>query len=149
MRKLEVFTYHGKDLPVHYIETSTVNDDVECDVYEFVEDASKDLGIIRIQPGGATPLQRVLKGDKTIEGYISGQGILQVSNIEGDSKIYEFPINSQKFSEIVVNKHETMQWQSTGDTELVVYEICHPPYEDGRFLDLDSFTNSTEKRPAK
>jgi hypothetical protein len=35
--------------------------------------------------------------------------------------------------EVEVKIGETMQWQAAPDSDLEVYEICFPPYADGRF----------------
>ncbi len=90
------------------------------------------MGIIRVQPGYKTPLQKVLKGDRTVEGYISGNGRLIVSKGEQE-KIYESEEGVELKVDVMVG--ETMQWQA-GNTPLVAYEICFPPYEVGRFKDL-------------
>ena len=62
--RLNSFNFEGKDMSVNFIEMMEVVEGVECDVYEFIGDKSKDLGIIRIKAGGKTPLQKVLKGEK-------------------------------------------------------------------------------------
>ncbi len=61
---MESFNFEGKNSLVVFVETMEVDEGVECDVYEFIGDKSKDLGIIRIKAGGKTPLQKVLKGEK-------------------------------------------------------------------------------------
>ena len=60
------FEFESKRQAVKFVETVIVNDGVVCDVYSFPEDQSKDLGIIKIKPGYATPLQRVLEGERTL-----------------------------------------------------------------------------------
>lgn len=74
---------------VNFVETVDVREGVKCDVYEYVQDSSKDLGIITISPGKNTPLQRVLNGDKTIEGYISGKGKLTITKPNGQKNVFE------------------------------------------------------------
>ena len=32
---------------------------------------------------------------------------------------------------------EIMQWQADKDSPLVAYEICIPPYEDGRYENIE------------
>lgn len=121
-----------KDRSVEFIEAMDVAEGVECDVYKFVNDDSCDLGIIRIKPGCETPRQIVLKGDKTVEGYISGEGGLSIISADGTYK----KVAAQNGLEIVINIGESMQWIATDDSELVAYEICYPPYEPGRFRNL-------------
>jgi hypothetical protein len=83
------FTTKNKQERVKYIETLRVAKGVSCKVYVFPNDTDKDLGIIYIQPGCKTPLQKVLQGKKTIEGYISGKGKLIVKRKDGNTKIIE------------------------------------------------------------
>jgi len=119
--------------PLKFIETTRAAEGVERDVYKFTGDASRDLGIIRIDAGCKTPLQKVLKGDKTIEGYIFGRGRLVVTAPDGKEKIY----NKKKGLAVDVKIGELMQWQAADDANLEVYEICFPPYADGRFQNLE------------
>jgi hypothetical protein len=44
------FDFENKQQKVSFIETMRVVDGVECDVYTFDSDNTKDLGIIRIAP---------------------------------------------------------------------------------------------------
>jgi len=74
-------------------------------------------------------LQKVLKGDRTIEGYVSGEGESTIIGLDGKQKIYQ----AQKGLEVEVEIGELMQWQAAPDSDLEVYEICFPPYADGRF----------------
>ena len=30
-----------------------------------------------------------------------------------------------------------MQWEADKDSDLVAYEICFPPYEDGRYQNIE------------
>lgn len=129
---MESFNFEGKDLPVVFIETVKVAEGVACDVYTFVGDNGKDLGIITIRAGGKTPRQKVLRGDKTIEGYISGKGRLVITKPDGGQKVYI--AGGGLGVEVAVG--ETMQWQADADSNLVAYEICFPPYKEGRFENL-------------
>src|SRR3989338_4638596 len=85
---IKTFMFEGTEQRVSYKITTEVTDNVDCDVYEFLDDPKKDLGIIRIKPGGKTPLQKVLNGDKTIEGHISGRGKLTVIKAGGGKTEY-------------------------------------------------------------
>jgi hypothetical protein len=130
------FSFDGKRQPVSFVETLHVTNDVNCDVYAFDGDQTKDLGIIRIRPGGKTPLQKVLKGDKTIEGYISGTGKLIITQPDGKQKVYIADPKSPKPIVVTVGINEVMQWEADKESELTAYEICFPPYEDGRYENI-------------
>ena len=120
--------FEGVD--VTYIETTYPNEFVECDVYKFVDDRSRDLAIVRVQANAKTPIQRVLLGEETIERFMSGNGRFVVNDME-----YKFPNDSTDL--IVVRKGDIMQWHA-GDEGLTFYEICTPPYADGRFEEIKS-----------
>ena len=110
---------------------------VECDVHTFDGDDSKDLGVIRIDAGHKTPLQRVLNGDRTIEGYISGKGKLVIT--KSDDTQVEYQVNGEipKPFTVIVATGEKMQWQADNDSPLVAYEICFPPYAEGRYENIE------------
>lgn len=135
-QSVQSFNFEGKEQPISFIETMQVANGVSCKVYSFVDDKSKDLGIIRIKPNKRTPLQRVLKGDRTVEGYISGRGKLTITKTNGEKEVYI--ANGLSEEPIVVSVHigETMQWEADKDSDLLAYEICFPPYEDGRYEDI-------------
>lgn len=76
MDKLNDFTRSNETLTTSYIETIVVKEGVECDIYKFPSDESKDLALVRVSSGFKTPLQKVIKGAKTVEGYVSGKGTL-------------------------------------------------------------------------
>jgi hypothetical protein len=132
--KLTQFTIDGKSVPVRFVETQTVKDGVECDIYIFINDSSKDLAIVRVTKGYKTPLQRVLIGDKTIEGFYDGEGTLTLRTVDGKTDKYEFSSTDNK--EVVIGIGQIMQWYADGETDLTFYEICEPPYIDGRFENL-------------
>ncbi len=54
---------------INYNETLQVKDGVVCDTYAFEGDTLKDLAIVTVRVGFKTPLQRVMKGEQTIEGF--------------------------------------------------------------------------------
>jgi hypothetical protein len=126
---------HFNDEEVSFIETMQVKDGVTCDVYVFNNDVSKDLGVVTVSMGHKTPLQKVLLGDKTIEGFISGAGVLTINKENGNVESYKFPSDTQP-KEIEVKVGEIMQWEADKDVDLVFYEICYPPYKDGRYENL-------------
>lgn len=133
---LKNFNFEGNEQLVSYVKTMHVADGVDCEAYTFDGDLSKDLGIIKIRPGYKTPLQRVLKGDKTIEGYISGKGKLTLTKPDGTQEIHVVREESQGPFSITVRIGELMQWEATKNSDLVVYEACFPPYEDGRYENI-------------
>ncbi len=132
LEKYKPLTEFGGEA-VTFVETSQVKDGVVCDVYSFIDDNSKDLGIIRVSKGYQTPLQRVLKGDKTLETFLADQGILSVTDTDGVETRYNFP--SDTSTEVEIKVGDTVQWEATGDLEFA--EFCYPPYEDGRFKNLN------------
>ena len=133
-QKLTSFNFGNNELAVSFVETMIVKEGVECDVYKFVGDESKDLAIVRVKQGSKTPLQKILKGDKTIEGFVDGEGTLTIQKINGDNQSHTF--SKSDSGELEVSVGEIMQWHADGDTDLTFYEICWPPYEDGRFENL-------------
>ena len=133
MPKLSIFTYKGQDLKVKYVVTQTVKDGVECDIYAFKDDPTKDLAIVRVKKGFRTSKQLVVKGSYTIEGYVSGLAELTITNDANGDKLYTLP--NTNMNEVSVGIGEIMQWNAIED--LVFYELCDPPYEDGRFKDLE------------
>lgn len=72
-----------------------------------------------------------MKGERTIEIYISGKGKLIVTKIDGRKVVY-------KMGSVTVNIGELMQWQADKDSELVAAEVCFPPYKDGRYENIES-----------
>jgi hypothetical protein len=133
--QLQFFSFEGKDQPVTYVETMHVVDGVDCDVYSFIGDTSKDLGLVKIRPGSKTPLQRVVKGDRTVEGYVSGKGKLTITKTDGKQEVYVADGESPK-PVVTVGIGELMQWEADEKVGLVAYEICFPPYKEGRYEDL-------------
>lgn len=135
MSHLTYLAYGGKNLPVSFVETTAVQEGVMCDVYAV--DEERDLGVVTIQPGFHSPRQRVLKGTKTIQRFVSGAAQLSVTNQEGKEQAYSFPSSNEAHSnDIEVKVGEIMEWSSLGPDPLVYHEICEPPYEDGRFENL-------------
>ncbi len=132
---MKSFIFEDNSLPVTYISTLDVAPGVKCDTYVFDNDNTKDLAIIKIDSGCKTPLQKVLEGDKTIEGYISGYGQLIIHRSDNQLEIYEFPGTPTPFS-VNIRIGDTMQWQADQKSNLIVYEVCFPPYQDGRYENI-------------
>jgi len=131
--KLDTLTTRQGSFSITFVESQVVKEGVTADLYIFDDDSSKDLAIVNVAEGYKTPLQRILKGTKTIEGFMSGKGKLVITATDGATKSYSFDeTNSNTPSnEVEVHIGELMQWSA--DTDLTFYEICEPPYEDGRF----------------
>ncbi len=132
----EAFEFEGRSQPISFTRTMNVTEGVKCDVYNFPEDPNKDLGIIRIRAGAKTPQQRVLQGIRTIEGHINGSGRLVVIREGGKSEVYPVDPNAQDKLIVHIKIGDVMQWIAEPDSCLTVYEICIPPYQDGRYEDL-------------
>lgn len=128
------FDFEGSSLPIQYIETQDVKEGVVCDVYTFEGGSDKDLAIIRIKPGAKTPLQRILQGEKTVEGYISGKGRLVITRNSGKEEVFE--VSDKKPFSTTAMIRDIMQWHADSDSDLVAYEVCIPPYQDGRFENI-------------
>src|SRR5947207_150571 len=92
-----------------YKETVTINSTVKCSVYNFAETDGKDLGIITINKGGKTPLQRVVDGERTVEGHLWGKGRLVVTKVDGTKKVYPVSNDTGDFSKDV-EVGDLMQW---------------------------------------
>lgn len=135
-QNLKEFKLDSDPQSVEFVGTERVCEGVECDVYAFIGDESKDLGIIRVAPGFKTPLQKVVEGLRTIEGHISGEGQLTITREGGNCVIHSFCGDSQNRVLIDVDIGDLMQWKSTGSTRLMAFEICYPPYQDGRYEEI-------------
>lgn len=133
---LTEFEFEGLKLPVTYTETVNVAEGVTCDVYKFDGDNKKDLGIIHIQPGAKTPRQRVLTGERTIEGYVSGKGMFFIGPEPGIDVVHGVGAVPNDHFSISVERGEIMQWQAADDSKLTVFEVCYPPYAPGRYENL-------------
>ena len=130
--KLTSFILDNESHSVQFVETLAVKEGVECDTYSFIDNKSKDLAIVRVQGGYKTPLQLILSGSQTIEGFISGQGTLTIQEQNGESKKYSFKDGDNKPA-IPVTVGQIMQWEADKNSGIIFYELCYPPYKDGRF----------------
>jgi len=135
MPKIETFSFRGETLSAQLIETIQVFPGVVCDAYLHPETKERDLGVIYIDAGLRTFPQKVLKGEETIEGYISGKGRLIIRKANGERLVFEVGPESDGFSQNI-EVGDIMQWQA--DENLVVFEVCYPPYEDGRYENLEN-----------
>lgn len=131
---LTSFVVDGVPQPVVFVERYEVKDGVWCDVYSFVGDASKDLAVVTVSPGCSTPQQKVVDGDKTLEGYINGSGVFTVVKPNGSRFEYYFKPDIGTVQPVEVMVGDIMQWAAKRDESLTFYEICYPPYVEGRFV---------------
>ncbi|MFS8158919.1 MAG: hypothetical protein ACMG6E_01660 [Candidatus Roizmanbacteria bacterium] len=130
------FEIDGSPHVISFVETMEVTQGVECDVYRFEGDNTRDLGIVRIQPGHKTHLQRVMGGERTIEGYVSGKGRFVVIRPDLTTQVYLFD-GSIEGLQVELAVGEIVQYFADEDSNLVASEICYPPYEDGRFENIE------------
>lgn len=135
MQRLEQFTYRNETVTTQLIDSQEVFPGVICDAYLHPETKERDLGVIYIEAGKKTKPQKVLSGIETIEGYMSGVGRLIILKPSGEKLTFEVNQESEGFSH-TVEVGDIMQWQA--DEDLVVFEICYPPYQDGRYENLDN-----------
>lgn len=90
-----------------------------------------------MQPDTELHLKELGGGNQTIEGYRSGAGKLIILHENGEKSVFEVDAESEG-STFEVKVGEIMQWQASSDLEL--FEVCFPPYADGRFEDLGDFS---------
>ncbi len=133
---LKSFEVDGTSRPISFVRRTEEADGVVCDAYAFIDDNRKNLGIIQIEPGKKTPLQKVLSGDRTIEGYISGKGTLTITKQNGQTITFDFDGKTELVKSIPISVGETMQWEANKRSKLKVFELCYPPYEEGRFENI-------------
>jgi len=132
MGKLTTLARNNESLNVNFLGSQQVKDGIICDVYKFTDDDSCDLGVVSVSAGSVTPRQKILTGDRTIEGFMKGQGTLKVTHPDGGKTEHHFPGN---VNEVELHVGDIMQWEA--NTDLTFYEICFPKYKDGRFQNLD------------
>lgn len=117
---------------------------VLCDTYniEGMEDKF-DLGVIRVQSGCQTPRQRVLKGNKTVEGILDGIGTFEVvrllpakADLPHAEEKYRVDVGVNPDFATTVHVGDEMQWTADPGVPLTFYELCWPPYTPDRFEDL-------------
>ena len=134
MHRFETFLHNEETLAVVFIESSEVFPGVICDVYGIPGSTERDLGVISIEASKKTKPQKVLGGDQTIEGFMSGKGTLIILKPSCEKLIYKVGPGDEGLT-FMVEVEDIMQWRAEED--LVVYEICYPPYEKGRFENLE------------
>jgi len=134
--KITKLKFQNQEYTLNFIESSQVKEGVTCDVYSIQETDAFDLGVVFVEKGKSTPNQKVLKGEKTFEIFEQGEGSLIINKGQTDEEVYAFSEESENM-EITVNINQTMQWQASDGSDLMFYEICYPPYQDGRFENIE------------
>lgn len=76
------------------------------------------------------------EGEKTLEGYITGGGKLKVEREGGITEVYDFNEQTDDTPPVEVRIGDKIQWIASPDIGLIAYEICYPPYKEGRFENL-------------
>lgn len=139
--KIDNFKINDSAIPVEFVETQEVCQGVLCHVYKFLEaETSRDLAVIQIKSGHKTPVQIVQDGDITIEGFVEGNGSLIILRNGEISKIEIY--TTIKYKELMskgieLKVGDIVQWQANLESDLVAYEICYPPFQEGRFRNLE------------
>lgn len=120
---------------VKFVETIAVAAGVSCDTYRPDGSEDWDAAIVTVYAGHKTPLQRVLRGIRTIETYQAGVGKLEIVRKTGKLAVFHFDASAEPLP-IEVEVGELMQWRASPDSPLVFLETCWPPYQDGRYQNL-------------
>jgi len=134
LSQISRFDFEGQEYEVEEQNVEPVGgtNGVICAEYKVVgHDKVFDLGLIHVPPGENTPPQLVMSGDRTIEIYKSGSGILRITR-SGQSTVEVIRVSEgDEFSEDV-NIGDTMQWEA-GPDGLRFLEVCYPPFTPERF----------------
>lgn len=67
---------------------------------------------------------------------MSGKGILKVTDVKNNQRVYAVEQGMIGPVSVTVNIGEQMQWEADPSSSLVAYEVCFPPYENGRYEDI-------------
>lgn len=57
----------------------------------------------------------------------------------GSQEILEVNESTSIPFKVIVRIGDLMQWQANENSDLLVYEICFPPYEDGIFENVEEY----------
>lgn len=134
MKKLSNFTIENEILELNYESTNEVKPGVICDVYSVAGRTDLDFAFVAMQAGCRTPLQLVKGGDRTIEIHVSGTGkFFFKENERTEPKIFE--LKDGKTFNLDIPIGSTVQW--IAETDLTFAEVCYPPYQDGRYVNLE------------
>lgn len=138
---LETFRFKGQLLPVKHVKTVAEAPGVTSDVYTFLtrnmlRATNRDLAILHFEPGASLPRQRMVQGITTVEGFISGDGILHIVRANGQEETHFFRGRNSGRPIVEVHMDDIMQLRAFKRSPFESFEICYPPYTDGRFQDL-------------
>ena len=134
MEKLSKFTLDNEVLDLKYESTNEVKTGVMCDVYSVRERTDVDFAFVKMESGCSTPLQLVLGGEKTVEIHLSGAGqFFFQENEQAEPEV--FRLEDGKPFQLTIPIGSKVRW--TAETELTFVEVCYPPYEDGRYRNLE------------
>ena len=126
----------NETLDISFIETQIVADGVTCDSYAIKDDDSRDFAIIKVDKKCRTPVQKVIKGKKTIEGFLAGTGnLVTYSRNKRRQSIYTYG-GADGCEPVRVKVGEKMQWVAGDTDDLYFFEICQPPFKQGRFKNV-------------
>lgn len=112
--RLNVFPLESELPTVAFVRRDVITTGVVCDSYSFVSDSKRDLGIIKIEPGCKTPLQKVLLGERTIEGYVLGKGRLKITP-QGAQQPEVYDVgeeNGRQSFSVDMQIGDLMQWEA-------------------------------------
>jgi len=135
---LQSFKHNGTVHPVKHSSFNKIAPGMVCDGYDFTYgDGSRDLGIVSLEAGHQTPLQKVVGGDRTIAALMDGQATLVVTDEEGVATTYDFS-DPEGQSDVTITPGQMMQWTNIGKTVAKISEIYIPPFVPGRFETVTS-----------
>lgn len=129
---LKTFPLDNKLVPVRFVKNHKPPSGVIRDVYEFIDDSSRDLAIVRVHRGKKTPAQKLIAGSRTLHGWMAGMGTLVVTTPSGEKRTFEYR-PGQFSTEVTVRVGEIIQWHAHAFEDLTFYEICEPAFDDERF----------------
>ena len=105
--------------------------DERCHIIEVANDGGDDLVSIaraRVEPGVTTAWHR-LRGISERYLIISGRGRVEVDGIE--------PTDVGPGDVVRIPAEAAQRIANTGNTELIFYAICSPPFRDEAYVNLE------------
>lgn len=124
---------------LNHRDSVKVEEGVYCLSYEVSDSKEVDTAVIVVKPGHKTPKQKVIKGDKTAEQFLNGFGKITIWRVDSRVEFLEetYYLTPDTNLEVDLNVGDIMQWEAAEDSYLVFSEHCWPPYEEGRFENLE------------
>lgn len=134
MSKLNSFKLDDELLELKYESTNEVKLGVICDVYSVIGRTDLDFALVEMKSGSSTPLQLVKGGERTIEIHVSGVGqFFFQENEKAEPKLFD--LEDGKPFKLTIPIGSKVRW--IAETDLTFAEVCYPPYEDGRYINLE------------